>query len=316
MTDLITVNIGNGLGLKKYFSDQGDNSLYKKSSNTIPEGYVCPQVIDKSNWNGCHPKCPGQYGDRFSIRQKDNSVYANRIDSKNNGWGMPLSFKCFKKEGLTVNIGNGSGLKKYFSDQGDNSLYKKSSNTIPEGYVCPQVIDKSNWNGCHPKCPGQYGDRFSIRQKDNSVYANRIDSKNNGWGMPLSFKCFKKEDEDLLKKCSMLQGELIESKKNAKIVASDRFSELKSQYLKKIELVDTQEELLNKQNKTIRNSDELIKKNKKTYEDNYSKASTYGRHMLYNKKDLNFYNICLNILKFILLAISVAVIYLLMKKTR
>ena len=98
MTDLITVNIGNGLGLKKYFSDQGDNSLYKKSSNTIPEGYVCPQVIDKSNWNGCHPKCPGQYGDRFSIRQKDNSVYANRIDSKNNGWGMPLSFKCFKKE--------------------------------------------------------------------------------------------------------------------------------------------------------------------------------------------------------------------------
>ena len=78
-------------------------------------------------------------------------------------------------------------------------------------------------------------------------------------------------------------------------------------------MICAQEELLNKQNQNIRDYEELITKNKKNFEGDRASASTYARKILYNKKDLNFYNISLNILKFILLFISIAIIYLLMK---
>ena len=122
------------------------------------------------------------------------------------------------------------------------------------------------------------------------------------------------KNNELNVKVNLIQGKLIDSTNKAKIVASDRFGELKSQYLKKVELIDTQEELLTKQNKNIRESEDLIKNNNKNMLNNTASASTHAREVLYNNKDLVFYNTVSNILKFILLGISIAVIYLLMKK--
>ena len=124
----------------------------------------------------------------------------------------------------------------------------------------------------------------------------------------------KSEYKELDRKTNIIQGQLINTNNKSKIIASDRFGELKSQYLKKIELVDTQEELLTKQNKSIRDYEKLIKKNKKTFDSEAASASKYARELLYNKKDLEFYHTATNVLKFILLAISIAIIYLLMKK--
>jgi len=124
----------------------------------------------------------------------------------------------------------------------------------------------------------------------------------------------KNEINELTNKTSLLQGQLIESKKKSKIVASHRFRELKSQYLKKIELIDTREELLNKQNRHIRDNETLITKNKKIINTNSAEASKHARELLYNNKDLVFYNTVTNIFKFILLIISIAIIFLLLKR--
>tara|TARA_B110000211_G_scaffold226586_1_gene280329 strand:- start:1442 stop:1975 length:534 start_codon:yes stop_codon:yes gene_type:complete len=122
------------------------------------------------------------------------------------------------------------------------------------------------------------------------------------------------EYNKLNEKATLIQGQLIESNNKAKVVASDRFGELKSQYLKKIELVDTQEELLTKQNTSIREYAKLITDNNTLLTNNDASASKHAREVLYNSKDLAFYNTISNVLKFILLAISIAIIYLLLKK--
>jgi hypothetical protein len=140
----------------------------------------------------------------------------------------------------------------------------------------------------------------------------RLSSKYNQ--VTRSNSILRNKNNELNVKVNLIQGKLIDSTNKAKIVASDRFGELKSQYLKKVELIDTQEELLTKQNKSIRESEDLIKNNNKNMLNNTASASTHAREVLYNNKDLVFYNTVSNILKFILLGISIAVIYLLMKK--
>ena len=221
-----------------------------------------------------------------------------------------------------VNIGKGNNQGKYF---GGSKKYKRSSNSIDsKKWKCPTLVTKPGGGGAGWEGGETYPDKFSVKQHNDRVYAHRTDSYNNGWGMNLRFKCHKapvtnpnaeleNKNKELSDKLTLLQGQLINTNNRAKIVASDRFGELKSQYLKKIELVDTQEELLNKQNQNIRDYEGLITKNKKNFEGDRASASTYARKILYNKKDLNFYNISLNILKFILLFISIAIIYLLMK---
>jgi len=86
----IEAHIGSGNGLKSKFGGK-----YKESSTIVdPNKYICPKTIDKTNWSGCHPNCHNQYPDRFNIIQSGNKVFAQRLDSYNNGWGMNLKFKC------------------------------------------------------------------------------------------------------------------------------------------------------------------------------------------------------------------------------
>ena len=113
-----------------------------------------------------------------------------------------------------------------------------------------------------------------------------------------------------------LRNTLSQNNTKSKINASERFNELKNQYLKKIELIDTQEELLATQNKNIQKYNELIDLNSKNALKGTDKTDTFGRQLLYDRKDMRFYNISLNVLKLILLIISAAIIYLLFKKMR
>mgnify|MGYP004543562007 CR=1 FL=1 len=118
----------------------------------------------------------------------------------------------------------------------------------------------------------------------------------------------------LTKQASKLEGKLLSTTDDMRISASKRFNDLKNQYLKKIELIDTQEELLASQTKDIMEYDSKIKSNEKAFEKNNDHTSTYSRKLIYDSKDVNFYGTIMNILKILLLIISVAVIYLLLKK--
>ena len=111
-------------------------------------------------------------------------VTATRMD-QNSGWDLPLKFKC---EEVEVNIG-GSPSK---------SKESISEYNLKKG-DCPVVVNKSNWikqnyhdNAC---------DYFSIEVSDcispsilstkvcnRKVTATRKD-KNDGWELPLKFKC-------------------------------------------------------------------------------------------------------------------------------
>ena len=82
----IIVNIGNN----------NTGGLKASSNNVDPAIWKCPSVINKTNWEGCNPRCNWQYPDRFKITQQGNKVYARRLDSYNNGWGMNLRFKCLR----------------------------------------------------------------------------------------------------------------------------------------------------------------------------------------------------------------------------
>jgi len=80
----IIVNIGNN----------NTGGLKTSSNNVDPTIWKCPSVINKTNWEGCNPRCSWQYPDRFQITQQGNKVYARRLDAYNGGWGMNLRFKC------------------------------------------------------------------------------------------------------------------------------------------------------------------------------------------------------------------------------
>lgn len=119
----------------------------------------------------------------------------------------------------------------------------------------------------------------------------------------------------LTEQSSKLKDKLVTTTNEVRISASKRFDDLKNQYLKKIELIDTQEELLASQTKDIMEYDSRIKSNERHFEKNKDSTETYSRRMLYDSKDVNFYGTITNILKFILLLISAGVIYLLLKKS-
>jgi len=110
-------------------------------------------------------------------RKCKRTVTARRTDAPNNGWGMPLEFKCGEQ---TVTIGNSSINSKTV---GPYSL---------AAGACPASIDKNNWLGGHT-----WPDTFDIKLSEcldentckRNVTARRTDAPNNGWGMPLEFKC-------------------------------------------------------------------------------------------------------------------------------
>tara|TARA_B110000967_G_C18859051_1_gene548857 strand:+ start:487 stop:1206 length:720 start_codon:yes stop_codon:yes gene_type:complete len=110
-----------------------------------------------------------------------------------------------------------------------------------------------------------------------------------------------------------LQGKVLnKADSDEKVVRSAYFKALKEKYLNQLKVVEYQESLLNRQSIALKNRNATLKEKKNEYDTEYDKVSTMGRVLLYNEKDLGFYNTASNILKVILIFIAIAVIYLLL----
>jgi len=118
----------------------------------------------------------------------------------------------------------------------------------------------------------------------------------------------------LNRKYNNLYGKLIDFKRESRRQSSKRFKHMKGEYQKRIDLINHQQELSNDKNNEILKNNKLFEENKKSFEENKDKVSTYSRKLLYDKKDLKFYDLAIHILKFFLLVVSISVVYLLLKK--
>ena len=103
---------------------------------------------------------------------------------------------------------------------------------------------------------------------------------------------------------------------DAKNKAKELFRQLESQYIDRLDYIETQENLINKQNTLINDKEEIIKDQKKHMEHTNDKISTQKRKLLYDQKDNNFYNTVMAIMKLFLLIISIVLIVILSKNAQ
>ena len=70
---------------------------------------------------------------------------------------------------------------------------------------------------------------------------------------------------------------------DAKNKAKELFRQLESQYIDRLDYIETQENLINKQNSLINDKQDIIKDQKKHLEDTNDKISTQKRKLLYDQ---------------------------------
>ena len=109
-----------------------------------------------------------------------------------------------------------------------------------------------------------------------------------------------------------LQGRVLNKAEQDEKIRSDYFKTLKEKYLNQLKVLEYQEGLLNRQNIALKNRNETLKEKESEYDEEYDKVSTLGRKLLYNDKDLKFYNGVSLVLKIILIIIAIGVIYLIL----
>ena len=109
-----------------------------------------------------------------------------------------------------------------------------------------------------------------------------------------------------------LQGRVLNKAEQDEKIRSDYFKTLKEKYLNQLKVLEYQEGLLNRQNIALKNRNETLKEKESEYDNGYDKVSTLGRKLLYNDKDLKFYNGVSLALKIILIIIAIGVIYLIL----
>jgi len=129
-----------------------------------------------------------------------------------------------------------------------------------------------------------------------------------------NYKNLNEKHNTLNKKYNNMYGKLIDTKRESRRNASKRFNYMKGDYQNRINLINRQQELSNDKNNTLLKNKKMYEKNNLDFEANKDKVSTYSRKLLYDKKDLKFYDLAIHILKFFLLVVSISVIYLLLKK--
>ena len=100
---------------------------------------------------------------------------------------------------------------------------------------------------------------------------------------------------------------------DAKNKAKELFRQLESQYIDRLDYIETQENLINKQNTLINDKSDIIADQKKEIENTNDQISTQKRKLLYDQKDDQFYNTLTAIMKTILLVVAIVVIVLLSK---
>jgi hypothetical protein len=101
---------------------------------------------------------------------------------------------------------------------------------------------------------------------------------------------------------------------NAKNKAKELFRQLESQYVDRLDYIETQENLINKQNTLINDKEDVIDDQKKEMQDTNDKISTHKRSLLYDQQDSQFYSNITAALKLFLLIIAIIVIILLAKQ--
>ena len=103
---------------------------------------------------------------------------------------------------------------------------------------------------------------------------------------------------------------------DSKNKAKELFRQLESQYIDRLDYIETQENLINKQNTLLNNKEDLIDDQKKEMGETNDKISTQKRKLLYDQEDSQFYSTITAILKVFLLIIGIVVITLLAKQAR
>ena len=110
--------------------------------------------------------------------------------------------------------------------------------------------------------------------------------------------------------------QMVTNSGDTKNKAKELFRQLESQYIDRLDYIETQENLINKQNTLISDKQDLIKDQNKYIEDTNDKVSTQKRKLLYDQKDNNFYNTIMAIMKLFLLIISIILIVILSKNAQ
>ena len=157
---------------------------------TVPDGYVCPAVVNKYNWDKKAAGVHAEASDEFFVRQIDNTIQVKR-KGKAVMWGLNLVFPCHKgdnqdKKCQTLVVGGSydAGVTTY---DAKNKAWSKAF-TVSAGYTCPAFISKKNW---HKEAAGMhkdYDDKFHVRQSGTTVHVRR-DGVHKNWGMVLAFDC-------------------------------------------------------------------------------------------------------------------------------
>ena len=156
----------------------------------VPDGYVCPAVVNKYNWDKKAAGVHAEASDEFFVRQIDNTIQVKR-KGKAVMWGLNLVFPCHKggdqdKKCQTLVVGGSydAGITTY---DAKNKAWSKAF-TVSAGYTCPAFISKKNW---HKEAAGMhkdYDDKFHVRQSGTTVHVRR-DGAHKNWGMVLAFDC-------------------------------------------------------------------------------------------------------------------------------
>ena len=86
---------------------------------------------------------------------------------------------------------------------GGSQSSSKSVRLPSSNYVCPVMVDRSNWVGTQT-----YGDTFQTSQKGADLTVTRTDASA-GWGMNLKIRCCKTYDGPKLSSCLFLHGAMV-----------------------------------------------------------------------------------------------------------
>lgn len=157
---------------------------------TIPDGYICPAVVNKYNWDKAAAGQFAESSDEFYLRQIDNTIQAKR-KGHNADWGMNLAFACHrggdqdaKCHTLVVGGSHDAGVATY---DASNEAWSKAF-AVPAGYTCPAFVTKHNWHKAAAGMHADIDDKFHVRQSETTVHVRR-DGGDKNWGMVLAFDC-------------------------------------------------------------------------------------------------------------------------------
>ena len=188
-THLHFVAVGKGHGNREMDAEGWTKAM------TVPEGVICPAVVNRRNWDKDTAGRHSNARDAFEVRQIGTEISVRRDHHKHKTWGVDLAFSCEKHyervSNACINVHVGSSIvSKVSKPDTHNRAWTTKKIDIPSEYVCPAQVSKANW-----KSSSQGSEVFRVKQVDYSrgkVFAVRRDNGKEGstqWDMDLKFEC-------------------------------------------------------------------------------------------------------------------------------